>query len=94
MAQTQTQSPLPFFPDDAGAAGRAAQAGMLRHSPPPEPGAWDEWRHADGRMRERWRDFVEQMPPLPPGSSLADELDRRVVQVARQIRHDGITHNV
>ncbi len=34
------------------------------------------------------------MPAPPPGSSLADDLDRRVTQVARQIRHDGITHNV
>ena len=27
-------------------------------------------------------------------AGLADDLDRRVTQLARQIRHDGITHNV
>ena len=28
------------------------------------------------------------------GDTLAADLDRRCVQLARQIRHDGITHNV
>ena len=42
----------------------------------------------------RWRDFVRWLPPPAPGQGVADEMDRRVAQVARQIRHDGITHNV
>ena len=94
MLQTQSQSSLPFFPDDASAAGRAARAELLRRSPPLDAGAWDELRQADGQMRARWRDFFDRLPASPPDGSLADDLDRRVAQVARQIRHDGITHNV
>ncbi len=94
MLQTQSQSSLPFFPDDASAAGRAARAELLRRSPPLDAGAWDELRQADGQMRARWRDFFDRLPAPPPDGSLADDLDRRVAQVARQIRHDGITHNV
>ena len=51
-------------------------------------------RHADGQLRGSWRDFVRWLPPSAPGHSVADEMDRRVAQAARQIRHDGITHNV
>jgi uncharacterized circularly permuted ATP-grasp superfamily protein/uncharacterized alpha-E superfamily protein len=94
VLQTQSQSSLPFFPDDASAAGRAARAELLRRSPPLDAGAWDELRQADGQMRARWRDFFDRLPAPPPDGSLADDLDRRVAQVARQIRHDGITHNV
>ena len=74
----------------AGGAGRAAAPQPRRWS----PGLWDEMRHADGQLREPWRDFVRWLPPPAPGQDVADEMDRRVAQVARQIRHDGITHNV
>ncbi len=94
MLQTQSQSLLPFAGDDAPDRTLAAQAELLRRSPALEPGLWDELRHADGRLRGSWSDFVRWLPPLATGQGVADEMDKRVAQVARQIRHDGITHNV
>ena len=94
MLQTQSQSLLPFAAEDALDPDRAAQAELLRHSLGMEHGLWDEMRHGDGRLRESWREFVHWMPALAPGQTLAEDMDRRVAQVARQIRHDGITHNV
>jgi uncharacterized circularly permuted ATP-grasp superfamily protein/uncharacterized alpha-E superfamily protein len=94
LLQTQSQSSLPFSAEETPGPGPSAQSALLRHSLGPEPGFWDEMRQDDGRLREPWRDFSQWLPPPAPGSSLADELDRRVSQVARQIRHDGITHNV
>jgi uncharacterized circularly permuted ATP-grasp superfamily protein/uncharacterized alpha-E superfamily protein len=85
---------LPFAAEDALDPLQATQAELLRHSPGLEPGLWDEMRHADGPLRGSWRDFVRWLPPSAPGQGVADEMDRRVAQVARQIRHDGITHNV
>ncbi len=94
VQQTQSQSLLPFAAEDLLDPGLAAQSELLRHSPRPESGLWDEMRHADGPLRGSWRDFVRWLPPPTPGQGVADEMDRRVAQVARQIRHDGITHNV
>jgi len=94
VLQNQSQSLLPFAADDALDLALTAQLEMLRHSPGLEPGLWDEMRHADGQLRGSWRDFVRWLPPPAPGQGVADEMDRRVAQVARQIRHDGITHNV
>ena len=94
MLQSQSQSLLPFAADDPLDPVQAAQSELLRHSLGLEPGLWDEMRHADGRLRPSWREFVHWMPPLATGQTLAEDLDRRVAQVARQIRQDGITHNV
>lgn len=91
--QTQAQSLLPFATDEWLDPAHAAQAGLLRAGAAMEPGLWDEMRHADGTLRERWRDFARWLP-APQGDTLAADLDRRCVQLARQIRHDGITHNV
>ena len=91
--QTQAQSLLPFAAEDLLDPGQAAQAELLRLGPALEPGLWDEMRHADGRLRDGWRDFACWLPP-PPRGTLAEDLDRRLAQVVRQIRHDGITHNV
>ncbi len=91
--QTQSQSSLPFAGDEGLDAG-AAQAELLRHSRGPEQGFWDEMRHADGALREPWHDFMRWLPPPPMGSSRAEDMDRRLAQVKRQIVHDGITHNV
>jgi uncharacterized circularly permuted ATP-grasp superfamily protein/uncharacterized alpha-E superfamily protein len=55
--------------------------------------AWDELRQPDGRLRPAWLDFAACLPELP-APALGEALDRRVAQVERQIRHDGITHNV
>ena len=94
MLQSQSQSLLPFAADDPLDPVQSAQAELLRHSLGLEPGLWDEMRHADGRLRESWREFVHWMPPAAAGQTLSEDMDRRVAQVARQIRHDGITHNV
>ena len=91
--QTQAQSLLPFAAEDLLDAGGAAQAELQRLGPAPEPGLWDEMRHADGRLRDGWRDFARWLP-LPERGTLAEDLERRSAQVVRQIRHDGITHNV
>lgn len=94
MLQTQSQSSLPFAAEDTLAPGQPAQAELLRRSLMAEPGFWDEMRQADGTLRPPWRDFARWLPPPAAGSTLADDLDRRATLVARQIRHDGITHNV
>ncbi len=90
---TPTQGSLPF--EGAGTApGRdAALDTLLRHALPPEPGVWDELRGAGGVPRAHWKQFAELLP-APVRGNLAGELDRRVAQVAAQIRQDGVTHNV
>ncbi|MCU0920870.1 MAG: circularly permuted type 2 ATP-grasp protein [Burkholderiaceae bacterium] len=94
MLQTQSQSLLPFAAEDELYPGLQAQSELLRRSPVLEPGLWDEMRHGDGRLRESWREFVHWLPPPAADQTLAGDMDRRVAQVARQIRRDGITHNV
>jgi uncharacterized circularly permuted ATP-grasp superfamily protein/uncharacterized alpha-E superfamily protein len=89
-----SQSTLPFQPGELPEPGRATQAELLRRSRAPERGVWDEMRNADGSLRPAWSDFANLLPSAPTGSNLGDDLDRRVAQVARQIRRDGITHNV
>jgi uncharacterized circularly permuted ATP-grasp superfamily protein/uncharacterized alpha-E superfamily protein len=79
------QTSLPF---DAAGGGSAALDALLRHAPPIEPGAWDELRGADGLPRAAWRRFAECVPDDD------DALDRRVGQIAQQLRRDGVTHNV
>jgi uncharacterized circularly permuted ATP-grasp superfamily protein/uncharacterized alpha-E superfamily protein len=79
------QTSLPF---DAAAGGSAALDALLRHAPPLEPGAWDELRGADGLPRPAWRRFAACVPDD------ARVLDRRVGQIAQQLRRDGVTHNV
>ncbi len=79
------QTSLPF--DPAG-EGSAALDALLRHAAPVDPGAWDELRDADGQPRPAWQRFAR---------GLGDDdgaLDRRVEEVARQLRRDGVTHNV
>jgi uncharacterized circularly permuted ATP-grasp superfamily protein/uncharacterized alpha-E superfamily protein len=91
LLQTQTQTVLPLGGGD-GSASSAAQ--LLHHSVGVEPGLHDEMRDADGRLRPAWQAFVERLPLPGGGGALAEELNRRVNQVTRQIRRDGITHNV
>ena len=85
MSQQQSQSSLPF---DLAGGGSAALDALLRHARPPEPGAWDELRGADGLARPVWQRFAGLVGDNALG------LDRRVHEVARQLRHDGVTHNV
>ncbi|MEO7852169.1 MAG: circularly permuted type 2 ATP-grasp protein [Rubrivivax sp.] len=94
QSQSQQRS-LPFGGAEAAeTSGAALAAELLRHSQRLDPQSWDELRQDDGRLRARWAEFLHWMPaPAAPGT-LADDMDRRVAQVAQQIRHDGITHNV
>jgi len=97
MAQ---QGGLPLFPGDApeDALGLnradAAADTLLRRALPAEAGVWDELRDEHGALRARWRRFAEFLPAPAPGLDMPAELDRRVAQVAAQIRRDGVTHNV
>jgi len=88
---SQSQGTLPF---EAGAAQAGGFDALARHALPAEPGVWDELRGADGMPRSRWRHFASLLPPPPAGLGRAGDLDRRVAQVAQQIRLDGVTHNV
>ncbi len=94
MVQHQSQSSLPFVGDETLSAGQPAHIELLRHSPGPEPGVWDELRQRGGTLRGPWLDFMRCLPAPPQGCSRAEDMDRRLAQVKRQIVHDGITHNV
>ena len=86
------QSPLPF--DPAPAPEDAAAHTLSNRALPAEPGAWDELRDAGGELRPAWRRFAGALPPPPEGGDVAEDLDRRVGQVAQRIQLDGVTHNV
>ena len=88
---TPTQSSLPF---EAGAPQAGGFDALARHALAVEPGVWDELRSAEGAPRPRWRHFASLLPAPLAGRGLAGELDRRVAQVAQQLRLDGVTHNV
>lgn len=96
MAQTQSQSSLPFEAAPAAGAGAGAAGAhtLLSRALPAEPGVWDELRQPDGRLRPAWERFAQALPPSSKEGQLGDELDRRVGQVAQRIRQDGVTHNV
>lgn len=86
---TPSQSPLPFDADTA-----ADGDWLLGHLQPAEPGVWDELRATAGALRPAWQRFAQWLP-LPAGDAdPADDFDRRVAEVAGQLRHDGVTHNV
>ncbi len=89
-SQAQSQGTLAFGVDGVPADGRA----LFDLADAPEAGLWDEMRDAAGLPREAWRRFASLLPPPPAGETLAVDLNRRVAQVERQIRLDGITHNV
>lgn len=88
---TPSQSPLPF---DGETAADTAADGLRRLAQPVEPGVWDELRDAGGALRPAWQRFARWLPPPGAEGELARDLDRRVAQVAEQLRHDGVTHNV
>nr|MCU0921201.1 circularly permuted type 2 ATP-grasp protein [Burkholderiaceae bacterium] len=91
MPQSQSQSSLPFGSEELPEPGAAA---LLHSGLPPEPGFWDEMRSADGRLREAWQAFARWWPADGAGADAGLMMERGVAQLARQIRHDGITHNV
>ena len=94
--QNQSQSFLPFEPEFGLALERAqaAQDALLRRVLPAEAGVHDELRDASGALRPAWARFAALMPAPPAGLDVPADLDRRVEQVAAQLRHDGVTHNV
>jgi uncharacterized circularly permuted ATP-grasp superfamily protein/uncharacterized alpha-E superfamily protein len=91
MSQSQNQSQLPFGPEPNE---EPALDVLLRRTLPAEPGVWDELRTAPGAVRPAWQGFAHWLPAPSGDLDLAGDLDRRVAQVAQQIRHDGVTHNV
>ena len=96
MAQTQSQSSLPF--EAAPGAEAVALHTLSSRALPAEPGVWDELRAPDGTLRDAWRRFAQALPAPAAsagvGAELATDLDRRVRQVAQRILMDGVTHNV
>ena len=96
QSQSQSQTPLPFESEAEAARARVAAAldTLRRKALPAEAGVWDELRADDGALRSPWRAFAELLPEPPAGLDMAADLDRRVSQVAQQIRLDGVTHNV
>ncbi len=94
--QTQSQSFLPFEPEFEQALERAqaAQDALLRRVLPAEAGVHDELRDDSGALRPPWARFAALMPAPASGLEIPADLDRRVEQVAAQLRHDGVTHNV
>ncbi len=92
MVQSQSQSQLPF--EAATAAASAAEHTLASRVTPLEAGVWDELRGDDGLLRPAWRGFARSLPAPPGEAEVADDLDRRVTQVAQHIRQDGVTHNV
>ena len=97
MAQTQSQSSLPFEAAPAAGAGAGGAHTLLNRALPAEPGVWDELRQPDGQLRPAWKRFAQALPAHDAkagAEGLGDELDRRVGQVAQRIQQDGVTHNV
>jgi uncharacterized circularly permuted ATP-grasp superfamily protein/uncharacterized alpha-E superfamily protein len=94
--QNQTQSFLPFEPEFGQALERAQAAhdALLRRVLPADAGVHDELRDDQGALRPTWARFAALMPAPPAGLDVPGDLDRRVEQVAAQLRHDGVTHNV
>jgi uncharacterized circularly permuted ATP-grasp superfamily protein/uncharacterized alpha-E superfamily protein len=92
MAQTQSQSSLPF--DAAVAAAQAAAHALASQALPAEPSVWDELRDASGALRPAWQRFASALPPPAGDGEVSTDLDQRVEQVAQRIRLDGVTHNV
>ena len=94
QSQSQSQSTLPFGPD---ANEEPALDLLLRRALPAEGGVWDELRAGGGgALRPVWQRFAHWLPRSLGGiGDIGEaELDRRLAQVAQQIRHDGVTHNV
>jgi uncharacterized circularly permuted ATP-grasp superfamily protein/uncharacterized alpha-E superfamily protein len=90
--QSQSQSQLPF---EAGlATSAAAEHTLLSRATPSEAGLWDELRGDSGLLRPAWRAFARSLPAPVGEVDAAEDLNRRVDEVAQRIRLDGVTHNV
>jgi uncharacterized circularly permuted ATP-grasp superfamily protein/uncharacterized alpha-E superfamily protein len=90
------------MPEPAAGAASAGAAGATRAGAPAsllDAAAvggtfWNELHDAQGRLRPAWQHFVENVPQLAATPEARAALDRRVAQVAQQLRRDGVTHNV
>ena len=78
---------------DSPSAAELAAHTLLQRALPAEPGVWDELRAPGGGMRPPWQAFARHLQPTA-GMAVSAGLNRRVAQVAQQIRLDGVTHNV
>ena len=93
QTERQSQSALPFGNVGRDAAALAA-AHLLQHQAlPAEPGVWDELRTPAGGLRPGWQSFARHLQAAH-GVAVGADMNRRVAQVAQQIRLDGVTHNV
>ncbi len=86
-----SQASLPL--DFAQNPGADAAHLLLSHAHPAEAGVWDELRPPTGGLRVPWQGFARHLS-TPPHIERPADMNRRVAQVARQILHDGVTHNV
>ena len=99
QSEGHSQGNLPFGPNAPGGPnGRSGTADaaaytLLQQALPAEAGVWDELRAPAGGLRPTWQAFARHLQ-APPGVALAADMNRRVAQVAQQIRLDGVTHNV
>ena len=97
QGQGQSQGNLPFGTGSrqsaAELAADLATHTLLQQALPAEPGVWDELRQPGAGLRAPWQAFARQLQP-PAGVAVSADLNRRVAQVAQQIRLDGVTHNV
>jgi uncharacterized circularly permuted ATP-grasp superfamily protein/uncharacterized alpha-E superfamily protein len=78
---------------DSPSAAELAAHTLLQRALPAEPAVWDELRAPGGGMRPPWQAFARHLQPTA-GMAVSAGLNRRVAQVAQQIRLDGVTHNV
>lgn len=62
---------------------------IARLAPRAKDGHFEELRDINGSLRPHWKTFFEQLEP----SGLID-LDQRTLELARQVRENGITYNV
>ncbi len=90
----EPQASLPLdFAQPPGAEHAEGAHLLLSHAHPAEAGVWDELRSPGGGLRPAWQSFAQHL--AQPGQvERAQDMNRRVVQVSRQILQDGVTHNV
>jgi len=68
---------------------RKPQSDRFRITYDPVPGAYDETRQADGRLRAPWRHFASTVEELG-----RDELARRCEATQRMLHENGVSYNV
>jgi uncharacterized circularly permuted ATP-grasp superfamily protein/uncharacterized alpha-E superfamily protein len=89
------------LPDASGAAATAATVaagttagGSVLDAAAVSGAYWNELHDGEGHLRGPWQRFVRLVPEMAATAEARAGLDRRVTQVAQQLRRDGVTHNV